>query len=121
MDRSSLTHVHPLQQLSIEETNAARGMVLANHPGALIDFRIITLQEPAKVDLVKYIDLEHAERLESSSPRPTRLARAHYDVIDESRTPVYLESIIDIDGGQIVAQKEVPEDRHASLTVYVDR
>lgn len=110
---------HPLNPLTIEETNLARSIVLTYHPDTLIDFRIISLQEPAKALLVPYLDLEHAGKLTVSSPRPPRLAKAHYDVIDGTKVPKYFEAIVDLRKKERVKVEEVPEGLHASLTVYV--
>ena len=109
---------HPLQSLSIAETTIARDVILQSHPEIVVVFRIITLQEPAKADLIKFLELEHTSKLTSGSPRPPRLAKAHFDVVEKQRISKYFETIVDIDKRSIVAQEEVTDDVHASLTVY---
>ena len=108
---------HPLSQLSVEETTIARDVVLACHPDAVLDFRTITLQEPAKAELVPFLKLEHAGKLSAQSEWPPRLARVHYDVIDSSKVPKYSESIVKIDSRERIAHELMSTESHASLTV----
>ena len=112
------TPPHPLTQLSIAETDVARDILLASHPGAAIYFRIVSLQEPAKAELVKFLDIEHAGRLNSSTPRPPRLAKIHYDAIEKgSKVPVYQEAVVDLDQKKRIQHQLISSEFHASLTV----
>lgn len=111
------TAAHPLAPLSITETNIARDVVRSCHPDTVIDFRTISLQEPPKAELVKFLDVEHARRLTSSTPRPARQARVHYDVIDKSKAPKYMESIVDVTKRQRTSYELISTDVHACLTV----
>lgn len=108
---------HPLSGLSVEETNIAREVVLASLPNTVVDFRTTSLQEPAKADLTKFLDLEHAGKLTADSPRPPRLARVHYDAIDGSKIPKYMESVIDVEKKERVEHELVSTESHPSLTV----
>ncbi|KAK7548665.1 putative copper amine oxidase [Phyllosticta paracitricarpa] len=108
---------HPLQILSLEETQRARDIVLALHPGTAIDFREIFLQEPSKAELKKFLDIEHSGYLSPTSPRPPRLAKCMYDVIGSDRVPQYQESIIDVERGQRVAHEVIGKDFQATLTL----
>lgn len=108
---------HPLAPLSISETDIARDVVRSCHPDTVIDFRTISLQEPPKAELVKFLDVEHAGRLTSTTPRPARQARVHYDVIDKSKAPKYMESIVDVTKRQRTSYELVGTDVHACLTV----
>lgn len=107
---------HPLQQLSIEETNLARDVTLGLHEGVVLEFREIFLQEPPKTELVKFLDLERQERVTRHTPRPARLAKVQYDVIGGSKAPVFHESVIDLTLRERVAHEVVSSDYHASLT-----
>lgn len=112
------TPPHPLTQLSLAETDVAREILLASHPDAAIYFRIVSLQEPAKADLVKFLDIEHAGQLSSSTPRPPRLAKIHYDAIEKgSKVPVYQEAVVDLDQKQRIHHQLISSEFHASLTV----
>lgn len=108
---------HPLAGLSVEETNIAREVVISSFPNAVVDFRTTALQEPIKADLIKYLDLEHAGELTPEIPRPARLARVHYDVIDGSKIPKYMESVINIGTKEIVEHELVNTESHPCLTV----
>lgn len=108
---------HPLEQLSIREAHQARDLVRAQHKNVVIDFRTISLEEPPKVELQKFLALEHSNALSSSSPRPVRLGRVHYDVIGASKVPEYHETVVDILSGKIVSHEMVNSAHHASLTL----
>lgn len=108
---------HPLSALSLEETNRARDIVLAAHPGSVLDFRQNYLWEPPKADVVKFLELEHSGALTASSPRPARCAQVFYDVIGGSAKAQYYESVVDLGLGKIVDQKVIGSEHQASLTM----
>lgn len=117
MGGPSLSSPHPLAPLSIAETDTARDVILASHPDTVIDFRIISLQEPAKNELNSFLDLEHSQKLLADSPRPRRLAKVHYDVIGGAKVPKYCESVVDIEKNERIEHQVVATDVQASLTV----
>ncbi|KAF7715302.1 Copper amine oxidase [Penicillium ucsense] len=117
---------HPLAILSQRETNIARDIVRESHPGTVIDFREIFLNEPPKAELVEFLAIEHAGRLTPTTPRPPRRALCQYDVIGEDRIPQFHESIVDVVSRRRVKHTVVGKQHHASLTlsefdVLVDR
>jgi Cu2+-containing amine oxidase len=109
---------HPLDNLSVDETNAARDVVLATHPDGVIFFREIFLQEPAKEELTRFLALEHAGSLSSTTPRPARLAKCQYDVVGRDKVPEFHESIVDVVKKHSVHHVVVGKHQHASLTLY---
>ncbi|KAH8664392.1 copper amine oxidase [Xylariales sp. PMI_506] len=110
---------HPLKQLSVEETNAARDIILGYHEGTVIEFREIFLHEPPKTELVKFLDLEHEGRVTPQTPRPDRLAKVQYDVITAGgKAPEFHESIVDLGKSQRVSHKIVSSDHQAALTFH---
>ncbi|OCK78759.1 copper amine oxidase-like protein [Lepidopterella palustris CBS 459.81] len=109
---------HPFSTLSVEETRRARDVVLAAHPSAVVDFREIFLQEPAKEEVKRFLDLEHSARLSPTSPRPPRLAKCQYDVIGSDRTPEYHESVIDVDSKRRVKHEVIGKEFQAGLTLW---
>lgn len=114
----ALAPPHPLKQLSVEETNLARDVTLSLHKGAVLEFREIFLQEPPKVELIKFLDLEHSGQLTDDSPRPPRLAKVQYDVIGEgNKAPVFHESTVDLRSKERVAHEAVSSDYQAALTL----
>ena len=110
---------HPLNALNIEETDAARDVILQSHPGGSIYFRIIALLEPPKQELIKFLEAEHAGNVSSNTPRPARLAEVKYDAIDEgSKVPVYQEAWVDLGAKKVVKHDLISTEFHASLTLY---
>lgn len=109
---------HPLQNLSVEETRIARDVVLSLHPGVVVDFREIYLQEPAKDAMKAFLALEHSARLSPTSPRPSRLAKCQYDVVDSDRIPAYHESVVDVISRKRVKHEVVAKEFQASLTLW---
>ena len=108
---------HPLTSLSIEETNTARDVVLSYHPDAVVGFRMISLQEPAKAELIPFLELEHDGNLNNHASRPRRLAKVNYDVIDWSKAPKYMEAIVDVETKERISCELISDDVHACLTV----
>ena len=109
---------HPLSGLNIEETNAARDIILKSHSGASVYFRIISLLEPPKAELTKFLDAEHSGQLSPSTPRPARLAEVKYDAIEQgSKVPVYQEAWVDINAKKVVNHELISTEFHASLTL----
>jgi primary-amine oxidase len=109
---------HPLEQLTISECNQARDFVRRTHPDTVIDFRTISLEEPPKAQLQKFLDIEHSGKLQSNTPRPDRLARVSYDVIGSDKIPTFHESVIDLRNGFRIGHEVIDSKHHAPLTMY---
>lgn len=110
---------HPLNILSLAETQKARQLVLDHHPDVVVDFREIFLQEPPKAELTAFLDLEHSGQLISSSSQPARLAKCQYDVIGSDKIPEYHESIVNVETGKRTKHEVIGKQHHAALTLYV--
>lgn len=111
---------HPLASLSEEETNTARDVVVTSHPETVIYFREIYLLEPPKAQLREFLALEHAGRLNATTPRPPRMALCQYDVIGSDRVPSPRESVVDVGSRQQVEHQVIPEQHHAPHALYVN-
>ncbi|KAH8679122.1 copper amine oxidase [Ilyonectria robusta] len=110
---------HPLSALSLSETNQARDIVLALHPGTIVNFRTVYLTEPPKAEVVPFLALEHAGKVNELTPRPARLAEARYDVVRNGQNrPEYHESVVDLRTSQRVKHQIVGSEHHASLTMF---
>lgn len=105
---------HPLDILSIDETNRARDIVRGLHPEHKVFFRETYLDEPPKALLRKFLEAEHAGQQPSPLPRQ---ALSQYDVLDGKGGVQSHESIVDIDSGKRIAHNIVPEEHHASLSM----
>jgi primary-amine oxidase len=108
---------HPLQHLSKDETCLARDILVQCHPDVIIEFREIGLQEPPKAELCVFLDLEHKGAVSSTTPRPPRLAKCHYDTIGSDKVPQYHESVIDLGQQSRIEHQVVSQDISPSLTM----
>lgn len=109
---------HPLSALSIDETNLARDITLACHPGDFLYFRQILLHEPPKDDVLPFLELEHSGKVSRDTPRPQRLAKIQYDLITKGKNPLQCqESIIDLQLKKRVGHNIVAKGYRASLTM----
>lgn len=107
--------VHPLQALSIAETQQAKDILLKQHQGELVIVREIWLQEPPKQILKKYLDLEHSGSLTATSPIPPRCAAAQYDVVGSDKVPFFHEAVVDIESKTLVKHDVISKEHHAPL------
>jgi primary-amine oxidase len=110
------TYKHPLDQLSADEVSVARQAVLDARKAAIV-FRNIFAVEPAKAELVKFLEAEHAGNLSAETSRPAREARVQYDVVSADRNYEYMESIVDISSGTEVSHRTIPKTSHQALTL----
>jgi len=108
---------HPLSALSIDETNAARDIVLESLKGSVLQFRLIYLLELPKAEVVAFLELEHAGKVSDDTPRPARTAQVSYDVIGGPNVAEYHESIVDLGKKKLVGSKIVDQKHQASLVV----
>ncbi|KAG4035140.1 hypothetical protein MFRU_002g04840 [Monilinia fructicola] len=108
---------HPLTQLSLKESHKARDIVLQLHSKSLVSFRTISLEEPPKVELQKFLEIEHNGALNASTPYPKRVSRVSYDVIGSNKIPQYHESLVDVEEGVEISREIVSTAHHASLTL----
>ncbi|KAF2173620.1 hypothetical protein M409DRAFT_15898 [Zasmidium cellare ATCC 36951] len=107
---------HPLQQLSYQETEIAKDIIISEHDqNEVILLREIFLQEPAKAELKKFLALEHAGSLTESSPRPSRLARCQYDVIGSDKIPYFHEAVVDVSKKARIEHEVVGKEHQAPL------
>lgn len=111
---------HPLEQLRLDEAARARDVVVRSRnsgPRVVIDFRQIALEEPPKLELQRFLEIEHTTGVNASTPRPPRLARVHYDVIGGDKIPRYHESVVDVNQAKELSYEAVSSTYHASLTM----
>ena len=109
---------HPLDPLSLEESNTIREVVLKYQSAdAIVKFRTIALEEPPKQELVQFLELEHSGTLTSSSPRPARIAKVQFDVIRTPSDYDYVESWIDTLHSKEVQHRVVDKAHQAGIIV----
>ena len=108
---------HPLDHLSVAESDAARQVILdARGSEVAIHFRSIALEEPLKKELTQFLDLEHAGKLTAKIPRPARIAKVQYDVIRGDKNHEYTESWVDVVSGKETRHRVIDNVHQASLT-----
>ncbi len=110
---------HPLSDLSIEECNLARDIVLQLHESAILGFRPIYLLEPDKKDVLRYLELEHSGKVNAATPRPPRLAQVKYDAIGGSKATQYHEAVVNVSTCEVVRHTIIGQEHHASLSMLV--
>ena len=108
---------HPLQQLSLKETEVARDALLNEHAKDLVVLRNIFLKEAPKDQVVAYLDLEHAGKVTASTQQPPRLAKCQYDVISSDKIPSFHEAVVDVQNNKIVQHEIIGKEHHAPLTL----
>ncbi|TEA19129.1 Copper amine oxidase 1 [Colletotrichum sidae] len=92
------TYAHPLSALSIDETSSAA--------------------EPAKKDLIKFLNLEHASQLTPETPRPPRQATVHHVVVEGNNATKSIEAVVDLAKREQVWEKVVDTNVHPSFTLH---
>ncbi len=103
-----VTAPHPLAELSQLEFTKARDAVVNIHGADQpLFFRALYLQEPAKAELLPFLEAEHTGRLTDATPRPTRIARVEYDVLG-ANAQVFHHAQVDATTGRIVSNDEIP-------------
>jgi primary-amine oxidase len=110
---------HPLEQLSLDKCSRVRQVVLNSSRDSVVDFRTISLEEPAKSQLQAFLGIEHSGSLQDDTPRPARLARVQYDLCGSDKIPRYHEAVVDVGKEVQVSDEVIDTAYHASLTLYV--
>jgi primary-amine oxidase len=113
---SKMVHKHPLDQLSNDEVDIAREVILKARQ-SLILFRNVFTIEPPKAQMIKFLTAEHAGTLSADTPRPPRQARVQYDVISQDKSHQYMESVVDLTSATEVSKRTVEKHSQQALTV----
>ena len=115
-----LSRPHPLARLASLEIDVARQVVTKARSGHLLLFRDIFTEEPAKAELVPFLEAEHSGQLTEETSRPPRLARVQYDQIGDDGSHAYTESVIDVIARHEVLYRVVDKDVQPPLTLLVN-
>lgn len=107
---------HPFQQLSLEEAAVVKEIILSQHDGELVLIREIAVAEPAKAEMLPFLELEHAGKLTAETPRPARLAFCRYDTISSrEKLPIFQEATVDLSKRTRVKHEIIGKEHHAPL------
>ncbi|KAF2088583.1 hypothetical protein K490DRAFT_64632 [Saccharata proteae CBS 121410] len=90
------TPVHPLAPLTADEITAAATIIKAVWPeNTNLHYKVITLEEPPKAQVLPYLDAEHSG---SPLPRISRKAFINYYIRNTNK---YHEAIVDLSTGNV--------------------
>jgi primary-amine oxidase len=73
--------------------------------GHHLNFRVITLQEPPKQQMVAFLEKEHLR--ETQTPRPPRVARVQVTVPSASGSYELVELLVDLDSAKLIKQEHL--------------
>ncbi|KAF2640209.1 hypothetical protein P280DRAFT_469912 [Massarina eburnea CBS 473.64] len=100
---------HPLAPLSATEITNAAAIIKASWPAHTdLHFKAITLEEPPKTEVVKYLEAEH-----NGSPRPSVSRRAFLNYYIRN-TNKFHEAIVDLTSGRVLSNVLLGKFVHAN-------
>ncbi|KAJ5947232.1 hypothetical protein N7466_000247 [Penicillium verhagenii] len=104
---------HPFDPLTPLEIIQAANIVRGEFPGQSPNFRVITLQEPPKKEMILFLEQEHQGQPQTT--RPARSARVQVIISKQSSCNEMVELVVNIEKG-IVSKKENLAGKHP----YID-
>ncbi|CAH0023596.1 unnamed protein product [Clonostachys rhizophaga] len=104
---------HPFDPLTPEEISRAARIVHPHFGGQTPNFRVITLQEPPKQQMIAYLDKEH--RKQPIGQVPTRCARVEVVITGPKQNNNLFELFVDLDDNKVFEKKHL-EGKHS----YID-
>ncbi|RYN19605.1 Copper amine oxidase 1 [Alternaria arborescens] len=104
---------HPLDPLTPEEITKVGNAAQSSFEGQALNFRVITLREPPKDELVTYLEAEH--RRDQALPKISRCARVEILVRSKNGANDLFELIVAIDSNNVIAKQHL-EGKHS----YID-
>ena len=96
--------MHPFNPLSPEEISRAASLVRPHFGQQEPNFRVITLQEPPKQQMISFLDAEHS-RCSHIPDAPTRCARVEVVVTLPEEKNALFELLVDLDHEKVIAKK----------------
>lgn len=105
--------MHPFDPLSPDEISRAAAIVRPHFGSQEPNFRVITLQEPPKNEMIPFLDSEHAGR--ATDHVPMRCARVEVVIRLSEEDNALFELLVDLDSNRIIA-KQHQRGKHS----YID-
>ncbi|KAF9697624.1 hypothetical protein EKO04_004326 [Ascochyta lentis] len=99
------SEAHPLDPLTPGEVSKAAEIVRPLFGGHGLNFRVITLKEPTKDELITYLESEHRGNRPQSTPR--RCARVEILIKNRENRIDLLELLVDLESGSISEQQHL--------------
>ncbi|KAM0716242.1 hypothetical protein Q7P37_007687 [Cladosporium fusiforme] len=108
--------MHPFDPLTPDEISRAATIVRPHfgQQDPQINFRVITLQEPPKQQMIPYLDHEH-HRTHEKAKRPARRARVEVVVELPEEKNALFELLVDLDSEKVIAKQH-----HRGKHSYID-
>lgn len=103
---------HPFDPLTADEITKAANIVRGAFQEQTLNFRVVTLKEPPKNDMIKYLDHEHRK---VTADRPTRCARVEIIASNVLGPNELWELHVDLDN-KTIANREHLKGKHS----YID-
>ncbi|KAF7673292.1 copper methylamine oxidase precursor [Alternaria burnsii] len=92
----SVSAQHPLSALSASELRNAAAIIKASWPAHTdVHFKVVTLQEPPKAEVLKYLEAEHSGK---PVPSISRKAFVNYYIRNTSK---FHEAVVDLTSGRV--------------------
>ncbi|KAJ5780105.1 hypothetical protein N7457_005265 [Penicillium paradoxum] len=107
-----MSATHPFDPLSPSEITKAAEVVRELLQGKCLNFRVITLKEPPKREMIAFLDTEHLGQPQLS--RPVRIAYVQVIVCGDSGPNELTELLVDLDRG-VVTQREILVGKHSFI------
>ncbi|OKL61048.1 hypothetical protein UA08_03131 [Talaromyces atroroseus] len=104
---------HPFDPLTPGEISKAAAIVRPLFPGQNLNFRVITLKEPPKHEMIPYLEKEH--RKQPVGAPPVRVARVQVILSGDTDSQKFVELFVDLDKSAVVKQQHL-EGKHP----YID-
>jgi primary-amine oxidase len=105
--------MHPFDPLDANEISRVALIVRPHFGSQEPNFRVITLQEPSKKEMVPFLDSEHAGH--AADHAPMRCARVEVVVRLSDEENALFELLVDLDNDRIVAKQH-----HRGKHSYID-
>ncbi|KAL1868419.1 hypothetical protein VTK73DRAFT_3713 [Phialemonium thermophilum] len=105
-----MSRPHPFDPLTPAEISRASAIVKPHFPGLSPNFRVITLQEPRKNEMIRFLKNEN----DRSAKRPARCAMVQVAIVARTGPDQLFELIVDLDAG-VVTSKKLLEGVHSHI------
>ncbi|KAF2201208.1 hypothetical protein GQ43DRAFT_480907 [Delitschia confertaspora ATCC 74209] len=103
------TSFHPLAPLSAHEITSAAAIIKASWPAHTdLHFKVITLHEPPKAEVIPYLEAEHSKK---SRPTISRKAFINYYIRNTNK---FHEAIVNLSSGKILNNVLLGPNFHAN-------
>lgn len=109
---------HPFDPLTPDEISRASKLVRPHFGRHNPEFRVVTLQEPRKSQMIPFLDKEHRRQVTGSAP--ARCARVEV-VLESSSGNMLFELAVDLDRNEVVAKQHHPGKHSYIDSAYMQK